>query len=190
MSNRQMRPGIDELRPRSVFGSVGGSDRRRIGAALSAVYHQRDLRRRRESGRRHAVKACAIPLAPVSRRAFNDSGSDMLRLIQSTSGAGVDPIQDVTRHAVTSGRIADTSVYDNARAPADRPPLCTKPTARPQYLSRMISPISTAPADHSAPKARPCIARSTNNSRNFRKTTQEGEHGIPQHSYIHTRTRP
>src|SRR5579872_2667271 len=33
------------------------------------------------------------------------------------------------------------------------------PTPRPRYLSRITSPISTAPAAHSPPKPKPCIAR-------------------------------
>src|SRR5579862_5631237 len=38
-------------------------------------------------------------------------------------------------------------------------PVCTNPTARPRYLSRTTSPISTAPAAHSPPKPKPCNAR-------------------------------
>src|ERR1700757_3916497 len=38
-------------------------------------------------------------------------------------------------------------------------PVCTSPTARPRYLSRITSPISTAPAAHSPPKPNPCSAR-------------------------------
>src|SRR6516164_4120562 len=46
-------------------------------------------------------------------------------------------------------------------------PVCTRPTARPRYLSRMTSPISTAPAAHSPPKPSPCKARKANNCSKF-----------------------
>src|SRR5436853_5068371 len=41
------------------------------------------------------------------------------------------------------------------------------PTPRPRYLSRMTSPISTAPAAHSPPKPSPCSARNTNSCSKF-----------------------
>src|SRR5215510_2022458 len=42
-------------------------------------------------------------------------------------------------------------------------PVCTRPTARPRYLSRTTSPISTAPAAHSPPNPKPWSARKANN---------------------------
>src|ERR1700719_2359286 len=46
-------------------------------------------------------------------------------------------------------------------------PVCTKPTPRPRYLSRMTSPISIAPVAHSPPKARPCKPRRMNSCSKF-----------------------
>src|SRR6516165_9876445 len=46
-------------------------------------------------------------------------------------------------------------------------PVCTMPTPRPRYLSRITSPISTAPAAHSPPKPSPCRARSTKSCSKF-----------------------
>src|SRR5215468_922731 len=41
------------------------------------------------------------------------------------------------------------------------------PTPRPRYLSRITSPISTAPAAHSPPKPSPCNARNTKSCSKF-----------------------
>src|SRR5947209_4350126 len=41
------------------------------------------------------------------------------------------------------------------------------PTPRPRYLSRITSPISTAPAAHSPPKPSPCKARNTKSCSKF-----------------------
>src|SRR5205823_9510700 len=41
------------------------------------------------------------------------------------------------------------------------------PTPRPRYLSRITSPISTAPAAHSPPKPSPCSARNTKSCSKF-----------------------
>src|SRR5690242_2777491 len=46
-------------------------------------------------------------------------------------------------------------------------PVWTMPTPRPRYLSRITSPISTAPAAHSPPKPRPCNARNTKSCSKF-----------------------
>src|SRR5215472_7834961 len=46
-------------------------------------------------------------------------------------------------------------------------PVCTRPTPRPRYLSRITSPISTAPAAHSPPKPNPCRARNTKSCSKF-----------------------
>src|SRR5271157_6223427 len=46
-------------------------------------------------------------------------------------------------------------------------PVCTIPTPRPRYLSRITSPISTDPAAHSPPKPSPCNARSTKSCSKF-----------------------
>jgi len=46
-------------------------------------------------------------------------------------------------------------------------PVWTMPTPRPRYLSRITSPISTAPAAHSPPKPSPCRARSTKSCSKF-----------------------
>src|SRR6516162_2928077 len=46
-------------------------------------------------------------------------------------------------------------------------PVWTIPTPRPRYLSRITSPISTAPAAHSPPKPSPCSARSTKSCSKF-----------------------
>src|SRR5262245_52822365 len=61
-------------------------------------------------------------------------------------------------------------------------PVCTRPTARPRYLSRTTSPISTAPAAHTPPNPRPWSARKANNvSKLIAKAHREGEERVPEH---------
>jgi len=48
---------------------------------------------------------------------------------------------------------------NNAEAPSRPPSGLTRPTPRPRYLSRITSPISTAPAAHSPPTPGRCSAR-------------------------------
>src|SRR6185312_4122709 len=77
-----------------------------------------------------------------------------------------------------------------APQPIDQP-VCTSPTARPRYLSRITSPISTAPAAHSPPNPSPCNARNTNNCSKFCANAQRNVKNEYQRMVICSmRTRP